>query len=172
MATRVDTRGHTHLATDKTFHNLTRVASKKISTLRHRISSRKPTVNSLTTDFEFITPSNDKLQNTNSNLVQHDDLYFAEQRTYDDLESTRISKEILSRENDEIDAFTQELHPQLTILSTNEFEQNSTNEQPLKRNTSLGKVKNAVKRFASINKHERKRDSEAYHQDGKTNPFE
>ncbi|RHZ83182.1 hypothetical protein Glove_99g332 [Diversispora epigaea] len=41
----------------------------------------------------------------------------------------------------------------------------------LKRNTSLDKVKKAVKRIAGVGK-ERKGHSEAYHQDGKTNPFE
>ncbi|CAG8437807.1 7775_t:CDS:1 [Diversispora eburnea] len=41
----------------------------------------------------------------------------------------------------------------------------------LKRNSSLDKVKKAVKRIAGIGK-ERKGHSEAYHQDGKTNPFE
>ncbi|CAG8561785.1 3878_t:CDS:1, partial [Racocetra fulgida] len=82
-----------------------------------------------------------------------------------------MGKENLSRGNDENETITQELHSQepysqvATILPNQENEQISTGEQPLKRNTSLVKVKNAVKRFASINKHERKRDSEAYHQD-------
>ncbi|CAG8648425.1 16865_t:CDS:2 [Racocetra persica] len=148
MATRVDSRGHDHFVTDKSFHNLTRVASKKFSTLRHRISSHNS--------------------------------YFVEQRTYDDLELPRMGKENLSRGNDENEneTITQELYSQepysqvATVLSNQENEQISTEKQPLKRNTSLVKVKNAVKRLASINKHERKRDSEAYHQDGKTNPFE
>src|SRR5438094_2371600 len=40
------------------------------------------------------------------------------------------------------------------------------------RFVKLNKIKLAVKRFAGIGKENRRRHSEAYHQDGKTNPFE
>ncbi|CAG8601824.1 9784_t:CDS:1, partial [Scutellospora calospora] len=67
MTAQVDIRGSTNIATDKTFHNLSRVASKKISNLRRRISARD-------------SSSNNKPQRTNDNFVQENS-YIAEQGT-------------------------------------------------------------------------------------------
>ncbi|CAG8782363.1 11800_t:CDS:1 [Dentiscutata erythropus] len=167
MTAQVDTREPTNFATDKSFYAITRVASKKFSSLRRRISGRDSVRN---LDVNSLTISNNKQQRAKVNSVQQENFYFAGQRTNYNQKSPKMDKDNVLRKFEESnDSVAQDL--QLTNLTNKEIEQSSTNEKPLKRNSSLGKVKNAVKRFASI-RQERKRDSEAYHQDGKTNPFE
>ncbi|KAF0449304.1 hypothetical protein F8M41_002513 [Gigaspora margarita] len=170
MTAQVDSREPTNFfATDRTFYTITRAASKKISKIRRRISGRNPGANSLTSDSEYITSSKNTQQKEKVNPFQQEDFYFTEQSTNYKQESPKMENDLLINNEESYDFVTQDLH--YTDLTDKEIEQSSTNEQPLKRNSSLGKVKNAVKRFASI-RYERKRNSEAYHQDGKTNPFE
>src|SRR6266516_2117557 len=59
------------------------------------------------------------------------------------------------------------------FLKKEDEQSNSINEPIYSSNrfVKLNKIKFAVKRFAGIGKENRRRHSEAYHQDGKTNPF-
>ncbi|CAG8819119.1 21466_t:CDS:1, partial [Gigaspora rosea] len=74
-------------------------ASKKISKIRRRISGRNsvrnPGANSLTSDSEYITSSNNAQQKEKVNLFQQEDLYFAGQSTNYKQESPKMENDLL-----------------------------------------------------------------------------
>lgn len=128
--------------------------------------------NSFTTEKKFTTltkAASRKLSKIRQRIATRE-----QNATCDDSENNETKPKDLptiTQDENKPDLFSQD-HSVLQSVEINDNTLDDTKPKGfLKRNSSLDKVKRAVKRIASVRK-ERKRHSEAYHQDGKTNPFE